>query len=221
MTSDERTLDKIRKLLQKSRDAGASEAEAASCAEKARELMEQHSVSEESLRERQSSPGRLYFEAKYMDPWRKNLGTAVGYSYGCVMTWHPSTRQFCFTGSPTGVEVCRDVYQHLERTVTRLAAAYRSAVKGTRAQQLNFERGCGERLATRIMIMSAQREQCSSPDGASTALVLRSDYDQSKEWLTQNTKLREENPKSAATDLRATLAGARAAEDVNVGRGIE
>lgn len=213
--ADEKTVDKIRKLLAKSRDAGASEAEAAACAERARELMEQHDVTEDSLDAHVDKFGRLVFEAKYMDPWRKNLGTAVGYTYGCVFLWRPQRREFLYCGARTAAQVSHDMFKHLERVVMALAAAHRSAVRGGRAEQLSFERGCGERLAQRLVMMAQRRDQ---RQGGGTALIIADEFAQVTDWLKEkNPQLREDVPTSKL-EGRSAVAGWQAADDVNIGR---
>jgi hypothetical protein len=215
--SDEKMIDKIRKLLSKSRDAGASETEAAACAEKARELMEQHGLSEDAVAERVKVPVRLRFEARYMDPWRKNLGTAVGLSHGCVLVWYPRAKEFCFVGSETAAEVSREMYKHFERVVTTLASAHRSATGGARKNQLQFERGCALRVSHRLVEITRRREAPSSGEGA---LVLASEFDRVESWVKEATKVRDGDVGEVKVEGRSGLAGYRKGDEVVLGEAI-
>lgn len=205
----------MKKLLEKSRDAGASEAEAEACARKARELMEEHGLTEESLRERSAEPERLSFPAKYQDAWRKNLGTAVGIMCGCVFSWSPRAKTFSFTGSATGVVVAHGTYSRLERIVLQLASAHRSATRGPRQDQLRFERACGLRLAHRCVQIHDERRR--PAEGGEGALVLASEYRRVEQWMTENTKVREADTGEVRVEGEAGVAGWRAGADVAMG----
>lgn len=209
------TTEKIKKLLEKSRDAGASEAEAEACARKARELMEEHGLTEESLRERSSEPEKLTFPANYQDPWRKNLGTAVGVMCGCVFTWSPRAKTFGFTGSATGVVVAHGTYSRLERIVLQLASAHRSATRGPRQDQLRFERACGLRLAHRCVMIHEERQRPST--GGEGALVLASEFRRVEDWMRENTSTKEGDAGTVKVEGRSGLAGWQAGGEVAMG----
>jgi hypothetical protein len=163
---------KIKKLLAKAAEgAGSSEAEAETCARKARELMDLHGVSEESLRERAEGPGLGFVSMKYMDPWRRLMLNMTAKYYGCELVFTNGGSKI--VGRESSRVVAESMYEYLERTVLRLASAYRSSVKGTRGDQLNFERACGSRVATRLRELREANEAAARAEGATgTDLVL-------------------------------------------------
>lgn len=207
--------EKVMKLLAKSRDAGASEAEAAACFERARALMEEHGLTEESLVERSQEPEVFAFPAKYQEPWRKTLAMMCGYSAGCVFIWRPRSDQFVFVGSASGVVVAHGTYKHLERIVTTLASAHRSATRGTRQNQLQFERGCAARVVLRLTEIIRAREKPRS--GGEGALVLVGEYKRAEEWAAENTRAKEGDVGDIKIEGRSGVAGYHKGGEVVLG----
>lgn len=206
--------DKIRKLLAKSTDAGASEAEAEACARAARRLMEEHSLTEESLRERAAEPSPLAFPQKYQDPWRKALAGCVAESLGCRFMWRPRSEEFVFWGADSGTVVAHGTFKRLERIVLTLASAHRSAVRGVRQDQLRFERACGLRVAVRVAEIVKSAESGVATSGA---LVLVSESRRVDDWMRENVKMVKCSVGEVKVEGRSGREGWRAGGEVALG----
>ena len=142
--------DKIRKLLAKATDGAVTEDEAAACSQKARDLMDEYDLTEESVRERAVGPEMEITSPKYMDPWRRDIIYTAARYFGCYVVFDMRNKAFVLFGLASSMFVANSMIRYLDDTVRRLALEWRRSVDGSRAQLLDFERGCGTRIAHRL-----------------------------------------------------------------------
>lgn len=222
MTLDKKTtkaVDKIRKLLARARDAAASEAETETCMIRARELMDEYGVDPEAAEERREGPGRENGTMKYFDPWRRTLFTQCARYYGCEMISMNAGGQrgdYALVGRPSSRAVALDMYGYLEATTVRLAREYRKSTGGPRAEQLDFERGCGVRLANRLQELRKQNEAAAQVVGQGTALVLVTEIRETRDWMSSHMSTRAATNKTSFRGEGAA-AGQAAADKVHLG----
>lgn len=183
--SNKKVVEKIQKLLAKSRDESCSEAEAEACMERARELMTEHALSEVDVAEKRETAERKNIRPKYFEPWRRSLMHQTAKYYGCwtVEVQDEGDRYMAVMGRPSNILVAESMYDYLEKTTLRLASAHRREVRGARADQLDFERGCGARLAKRLMDLrlAAVSEAGEAEGSGGTSLVLAGELAESRE----------------------------------------
>lgn len=176
-------VDKIKKLLAKSRDAGCSEAEAETCMRKARDLMDEHGVSDDALREKADGPSKQEHRPKYFDPWRRDLTNQCAKFYGCVVVFSADKKSCTLVGRESSRAVALDMIEYLDATVLRLAREYRKSVGGGRGEQLNFERACGSRIAYRLHELCRVALGEVEGESGGTSLVLVDELTQARELI--------------------------------------
>jgi Protein of unknown function (DUF2786) len=158
---------KIRALRAKAQDSSVTEEEAALYAAKVTELLSAHGLTMAHLTEEKRDDGVRHekYEMQYTDPWRVSLFRAAEKLYFCLSfnDWRLDEKKDkyvrCRTivGRPHNVIVLHEMYEYLEQTTLRLARDYArdnpSPHETPRALRIGFERGCGERLAQRLLKM--------------------------------------------------------------------
>lgn len=179
--ADETIIERIRNLLAKAAST-TSEHEAANCAALAQKLLEKHNLDMAAIGTKQDEDDFVseHQTEKYGDPWRRALAMATARFYYCDMysqDWfdregydnairkavaegkpHPyDTRRFLrpgfvFIGAKHNVAVARSMTTYLIDTTVRLAKEY----SPERRERIGFERGCGERLASRLRTLAAE-----------------------------------------------------------------
>jgi hypothetical protein len=206
--------DKIKKLLSKSRDAACTEAEAEMCARKARELMDEHGVSEESVREKADGAGVQVHKPKYFDPWRRDIANNCAKFYGCLAVFSRDKKSSTLVGRESSRSVAIDMMEFLDYTVIKLAREYRKSVGGGRAEQLNFERACGTRVAYRLCQLwkSATGEATDGAESGGTSVVLLDELAQARAVVDAMGNVRS-TPMAASKQVGAAAAAGRAAGD--------
>lgn len=212
------SVEKIKKLLAKARDVAASEAEAETCMRKARELMDEHGVSEEALREKADGPGTHEHRPKYFDPWRRDLTNQCAKFYGCVAVFSSDKKSCTIVGRESSRAVALDMIEYLDATVLRLAREYRKSAGGSRGDQLNFERACGSRIAYRLhqLCRTALGEEGAESGG--TSVVLMDELSQARDFVTSTmTNVRKAKMASSKQVGAAARAGRAAGDSVGLG----
>jgi hypothetical protein len=206
--------DKIKKLLAKSRDAACTEAEAEMCARKARELMDEHGVSEESVREKADGAGVQVHMPKYFDPWRRDIANNCAKFYGCLAVFSTDKKSCTLVGRESSRAVAVDMMEFLDYTVIKLAREYRKSVSGGRAEQLNFERACGTRVAYRLCQLwkSATGEATDGAESGGTSVVLLDELAQARAVVDAMGGVRS-RPMAGSKQVGAAAAAGRAAGD--------
>ncbi len=216
--TDTSIVEKIKKLLTKAGDSGASEAEAETCARKARELMDEYGVSADSLVEKKEGPSGEVFRPKYFDPWRRDIASQCAKFYGCMAVITSDKKGCTLVGRPSSRVVAKSMIEYLDATVLRLAREYRKSVGGGRGEQLNFERGCGTRIAARLHQMCrVATGESPAAEGMGRSLVLVDELEDAKRWMTDNMNIRWSKGAASKLEGAAAAAGRAAGDRVSLG----
>jgi len=85
-------------------------------------------------------------------------------------------KKFLLIGKPHNAAVAASMFTYLEKTTLRLAREWMRAHDGERAEQLDFERGCGLRLAQRLRYMT-QEQRAAKAKQTYTGTTLPALYD--------------------------------------------
>jgi len=208
--------DKIKKLMAKARDAAAGEAEALTCAEKARKLMEEHGLDESVLEER-GVIGPHTVNPKYIDPWRRQIIIQCSRLYGCEAVFYKggSVNRYDIIGREAGATVAASMIQFLDDEVRRLALAARREAGGDRRYLLAFERGCGTRIAGRLYEMREASESKAKVEG--TGLVLLKEYQQVQAWMGEHMQTTSSKGRGSKLVGEGARAGIAAGNKVHLG----
>lgn len=197
---DDKVLDRVRKLLNLSRDGGASEAEAALAAEHAERLMREHGISV-ALAEMRGEQGEARVREDDLDlaaheKWMPQLMVTLAETCFCsvrLMTKSGGRTHgagFEIIGRASAVATCRVTYEYLVQTVNRLARE-RSWDKEVRY----FKRGVAERVAERLEAKhreemekqlreaERQREYYAAHPTSNALVVVLEDYAQKEQDL--------------------------------------
>lgn len=165
--TQERLIDIVTRLLAKAEANTSTEAEAASYAAKAQELLAKHNLSVEMINasKRADAPkiGETLHEFKYVTPLWMSLFSATAKLYFCeVYSTHAVVegkfrKVMMLVGKPHNVEIANSMISYLVRTIGRLRRSHSK----NRAMQIQFERGCILALCRRLREL---REASSKPD---------------------------------------------------------
>lgn len=212
-------VDKVRALLAKARDGGCSEAEAEACMERARRMMEEHGLEERTIGGGEDETTGQEVRPTYLEPWRKLLIDATARHYGCEALFFGSERRYILAGRAAARSVALEMIQWLDALVVRLAREWRKSTGSERRDQLNFERACGGRIASRLRAMSREREVASEREGGGGALVLIREGREASDWLARNYRVRTVTARSRVGGEGAA-AGRAAGDGVGLGRQV-
>jgi hypothetical protein len=157
-------MDRIKKLLAKANDPGVTEAEAASYAEKAQQLLTENNMTildlpeEESLKE--APIGQFEWYPKYAgDSWRQEVAVQAARYYMCsILTTtlkkgRKTERGFILVGRQASCMVAKSMIDYLFATGVRLSREYGKKYGGDQRTRHEFERGYGAQMAYRISEM--------------------------------------------------------------------
>lgn len=149
---DSAVVERIRKLLRLARNAGATEAEAASAAEKAQRLLDEHRLSMADLGEGSTSAapkvGFVTIARPIRHRWESVLLRAVCDTTGTFPV--TSKRGFVVFGTREDIVVSGELYAFLGEQVDRMA---RAATYGERTSvKLGWKLGCAARVAERLRV---------------------------------------------------------------------
>lgn len=226
---DDSTIARIRALLAKSRDPAASEAEAASAAHAAERLLARHALTMRDVERPNITEHKTGI--RYLEPWARNIAVHAARLYGCepLVTEESTTgisrktgqqktiryRSVSVYGRQVSAEVAVSMISYLIATVVRLSRDYSSE----RKEQLGFQRGCGERVATRLWELRMEQEQRAESQegrGDGTSLVVV-EQNEAREFLAENISLRAVRRTGSNTRSRAAHAGWEAGASIGLG----
>jgi len=219
---------KIRALLAKARGT-ENEHEATMFAAKAAELLQTHNLAEADLGGEDASEALIQRTVHSVDwnPWRMDVVQALAELYFSKIYLtreiHAGKlrRAVVLVGRPHNLDVVESMHEYLVKTTQRLAKeAYRD-----RREVLQFEKGCGTRLAQRIREMAARARtpapQIAHQPGASNLPALyKTELQLAQNIVDQicgGSKARASGHKGGGSAVRA---GANAANSVNLGAQI-
>jgi hypothetical protein len=228
-------VDRVRALLAKANDAGATEAEAAAAASLAERLLARHALEMRDVLGQDIV--RRDTSIRYLDPWTRNLAVHAARLYGCepLVTHvpytrpgrgknsgrveHDSYRSIAVFGRPASAEVAVSMIDWLVHMVYLMSREYSSQ----RRDQLPFQRGAGERLATRLWEMREAQSgsmvrSSGSTDGTSLILIEQSE---AAEWVKKNAAVSKVRMTSSDTSGHAALDGWNAGGGIHLGGQVE
>lgn len=220
---------RIQALLAKARDAGATEAEAAAAAAAAERLLARHAL---SMRDVQAEDISGHDSGlRYLDPWIRNMAVHAARLYGCeplvvpAQVWGTSKKtglRQLFTyrtirvyGRESSATVAVSMIGYLYDTVIRMSRSYSSL----RREQLQFQRGCGERIASRLYELRLEQQSRSTTqegrgDGTSLVVVEQSE---AEAYVAERLATYTARRTSSDTRSRASHDGWAAGESVSLG----
>ena len=152
-------IEKIRKLQAKAKDEATTEAEAALFGAKVADLLIKHSLDPSILDDVKSEEMLVdteLYPRNYTHPWRTALANSVAKLYFCkvlIITTQRTTeftnakKRMLFIGKPHNRAISISMLEYFESVIARLAKEKYSGKSDIAA----FERGCGIRLADRII----------------------------------------------------------------------
>lgn len=190
--SEEKIIDRIKKLLNLSKSD--NEEEAALAAARATELMLKHEIEEAQLGEVEEVEDVEEQEADRTGqrvPWKSTLQNGLALSQGCQMytstKWDSDKRKkfvaYMIVGQPSKVATIRYMYQYLSNEIDRLAdRAYRVEHRECRASKVDppsarawknaFRLGAASMIYSRLTEQRKKTHAKAKADGQSTALVV-------------------------------------------------
>jgi len=227
--------DTILALLAKARDSGVTEAEAAAFASRAARMLAEHNLSEADLRKtRPDQIVRHPYEPRYADPWRRSIvfGAARLYGVRAVNTEKSYTaksrktgreklmhrRSFVFVGPEGSCVVASLMCDYFIETVVKMASTYRRDFETTRAQQLAYERGCGEGLANRLYAAADPQNSRTqtSHKAAETGIMRRGQLSVIDDWMEENLELKKMSTRGSDTSTPDAWVGAAASDSIGL-----
>jgi GNAT superfamily N-acetyltransferase len=191
--SEEKIIDRIRKLLSLSKSA--NEHEAAQAAARAAELMLKHEIEEAQLGDEEvveDVEEEQVDETGQRVPWKAHLQNGLALSMGCQMYTHrryagagvgKMVCVYMIVGQPSKVATIKYMYQYLSAEVARLAdVAYRqehlecrrSGVEAPSARSWKnaFRLGAASTIFKRLMEQRKETHVKAAAAGQGTALVV-------------------------------------------------
>lgn len=216
--NEEKILELYRKLMAKA-NGTENEAEALAFMEKAQELLAKHNLSEADahVEEEPEFVNRQHMTVD-TNKWRLAMFNAVAKLYFCKMIrnhvdWKGKYRPVPeFIGRPHNVEIALSMALYLEKTVLRLAKeAYPD-----RRSRLQFENGCGMRIATRIWAMVTEMH-VEKGDGSGLPALYKNEAVLVDQWIKDFYGKLGSTATRRTQVTNATLAGRQAAEGVHLG----
>lgn len=165
--TDEKVIDRVRKLLRLARDKGATENEAANALAAAQALMLRHNITTvEEGKEVHAIIQDDWIELGRSDKWERMIATSVAKLFNCRNMFKADGRLgHKFVGKPDNIEVCREVFPWVCKQVDTLykqglrsfRTEFGSLSKATRGEfRQTFKEGCALRIAHRVNDIIAQ-----------------------------------------------------------------
>jgi hypothetical protein len=179
-------IEKIKALLNLAGN-NPSEAEAASAAAKAAELMQKYQIAQLHLEQHRPPKVEVRFERRYGNvaqqrDWARTLANVVALDNSCLCVYTPGTTRVTFYGRPEALEVVEYVYAYLERAILRACDDhwYRMPDHHRRGYRPltwrnNFCTGATSAVAATLARERAVRE--ATVDKGTSALVVREKQD--------------------------------------------
>lgn len=240
--SDDKVIERVRKLLALANDAGANEHEAGLALERAMSLLAAHNLSMDEVQSQATDeePTSDAVVVRYRENWRRTVCLGLGRLYFCryyyeerlVPGANTSNKQrgegHVFVGLPHNVAVAREMATYLFSTVHRLAVDYarqERIEKGSGySEAVNaFRLAAGNRLYHRMdeLRRSAERGELKASSGGTNLPAMVDLYkrleDLNDEWLRKRgIKLQTANSRTSMKNARAFAAGDAAAKGINL-----
>lgn len=182
MTNDRaKVIDRIKKLLAMTGNAGASEAEAAFAAERAQEMIAEHNIAQAELGATGADKiGMAYGLVTNSRPWRRTIAIPLAELYFCKYAfayqrdWGKSSGKdtHIFCGTTDNTTVANMMFTYLCLTVDRLASkGLRSVPTHQRkGYKTSFKAACAYRLATRLYDKRKKSEEAPTVTQTGTTL---------------------------------------------------
>jgi len=162
----EKAKQKIRKLLALSKSPNENEAIAA--LEKAKQLMEEYGLNEQSS----IFTSNKIKATKIFTPWRTIIANAMAWLYNCYQYRDKNDGTFVFNGEEFDVFMAGEMYTYLIKTIERMAKQkIRKNAKYTFRK--SYKQGIASRLYDRIMELG---ELCSWAPQRETKIKAITDY---------------------------------------------
>lgn len=227
----DRIIARVQQLLAKARDAATTEAEAMAIMAKVEELLQRHSLDMTELERSAEDIGELEFDLGYADAWRRSLVFAAAPYFHCRALNAWMTRKYtprgttqqrvkvvrCFAlyGRSHCTVVARSMIEYLDQTIVRLSREYTNY----RADQLDFQRGAGERVAERLRRLTQERTRAArqaADAGDSTALVVVDELTRVHDWMQKNVPMKDMRTVGSSFKSGASRDGQRAGSTISL-----
>ena len=212
-----KAVDLYRKLMAKA-SGTESEEEAMAFMEGAQKILAKHNLSaSDAVKQEKPEIGQRIHKSVDTNQWRLQLFGAVAEMYFCTMyitqTYEGALRRKypVFIGKEHNSEIALSMATYLEKTVLRLAKDYSSY----RKDRLQFEKGCGMRIAGRIRQMTKELRRPKG-DGSGLPSLYGNELKLAEAFL-DAMKLPEGKAPRGWTQTLATLAGHEAGNKVHLG----
>jgi hypothetical protein len=228
--------DIVRKIagLMAKANGTENEHEAAAFAAKAQEMLAKHNLTmmdvlKQSAQAAGQSVSEVTLDNKYASGWRVTLMVYTCHFYFCKCLLHTyqdqnargrwiKRKRFLIIGKEHNAAIAISMFTYLEKTTLRLAREWMRSHAGGRAEQLDFERGCGLRLAQRLNELV--EEQKAAKSAAFTGTTLPALYDSEaaaiEEFLAGRQIRSARKSKGTTIKGRGGMAGMRAAEKIGL-----
>lgn len=222
MTIDiEKVKGRIKKLINLSKDAGATEAEAERAMEKAMALMAEYQLTAQQVDRASTAPnsaGDIEMEDVFgnFSPWKRIIFNATASLYMCD-SWQ-SGKTVVIIGESQNIEIAKQMADHF----IAIGEALASQRKGNGRSFIDaFKKGFASRLAQRLRERKAEAQKQEVTNSTGTALVLANVYDKNDLALTK--WKRENDIRLKSTWIRTgncngSQAGKNAANGVSLGQ---
>jgi hypothetical protein len=177
-------LDRVRKLLNLARDSN-NENEAASAAQRAADLMEQHEIHEAELRTLEEPDAQAAQHKETIDrlratETRRVVGWHAALASGLMTKFHCryyfNNGAIVFFGRLTAVQTASYTLQYLIREVERLCDA--ECADNSRSFRNAFRLGCASRIAQRLTADIAAPIADQPPASAGVLAIIQKDRDE-------------------------------------------
>jgi len=244
--SDDKVIDKIRKLLALA-ERGGTEAEADAAMAKVQEMLTQHNLDIDAVRgEKEATMTREYREYPWNQSWIREVYKGVAKLYFCKFYFTPNGTecQYCYLiGEPVNIHTAQFVADVVIATGNRLAKEYATAARkeflefcdeDERSQATgkaisasnDFKKGYGLRINHRCWELKRAATKPTTTDAkvASNALVVKNFYEKNDVALKAyqekiGLKLVSGAGMNGAGNANHAQAGAKAANSVNLRAG--
>jgi vacuolar-type H+-ATPase subunit I/STV1 len=193
---------KIKKLLALSKSPNENEAFAA--LEKAKRLMEEYGLNEQSC----IYTSKKVKSTKIYTPWRTLISNDMAWLYNCYKYQDKDDGTFVFTGEEFDVFMAGEMYAYLVKTIDRMAKQnIRKNAKHTFRQ--SYRLGIAKSISNRIMTLG---QSCSWAPQRESKIKAVSDYVKNK------VKIAETERKTKGTNRSAIARGFIDADGISLNR---
>ena len=171
-STNDKLIDRIRKLYAMSREVEASPYEAEIALRRCESLMSKYGISESDLETSDFGVNKAFSFRKKIPLHIKSIGFATATLHDCILIRHDSELQF--KGFSIDVEIAPLTMEFLLGTMERnlRSAKKEGTVKGGRSQAFDFRLGFAMEVLKRCKAISSERSPATS-SGTGTSLSIR------------------------------------------------